>query len=139
MLQPMFSGWELWLFLVGLAIGIAVTGVTLVRLPRADDDIGPDERPAEAAWIAGTIERYGGVAPVSFVEEVLELHQAYRTARRPPFTPSVPAPPVPPPRPPAPLGYVPPPPGPPPAAPRGAPAPPPVAPRSAPPPPPPPR
>ena len=49
--------------------------------------MGALERPAEAAWISAVIERYGGIAPPSLVEEVLDLHQAYlrdpRLARTP--------------------------------------------------------
>jgi hypothetical protein len=87
MLAPMIEAWEAWLLVVGLAIGGATTAVLLVRLPRREDDVDPRERRTEAAWIAGTIDRYGGVAPVSLVEEVLDLHQAYLQLQRPPTTP----------------------------------------------------
>ena len=40
-----------------------------------------DQRAAEAAWIARTIERHGGNAPESFVEEVLDLHAAWAEER----------------------------------------------------------
>ncbi len=79
----MIEAWVLWVFLVGLVAGGVVTGLLLVRLPRAEDDVGAAERPAEAAWIGAVIERGGGVAPASLVEEVLDLHQVYlRDARR---------------------------------------------------------
>ena len=79
----MIEAWVLWVFLVGLVAGGVVTGLLLVRLPRAEDDVGSAERPAEAAWIGAVIERGGGVAPASLVEEVLDLHQVYlRDARR---------------------------------------------------------
>ena len=107
MLPAMIDGWALWLLLVGLAIGAAGTGVMLVRLPREDDDIGQAERRSEAMWIASTIERHGGVAPASLVEEVLDLHGAYLASPRAPVPAGASAPPVPP-LPPA---------GPPPAAP----------------------
>jgi hypothetical protein len=98
MLSDMLDGWALWLLLVGLGIGGAVTWVLLVRLPRDEADVGPEERSAEAAWIAATIERGGGVAPRSFVEEVLDLHQAYLHAPRigagRPSTDNVAAPPA---------------------------------------------
>lgn len=115
MLAAMIEGWVLWLLLVGLAIGATVTAVALVRLPRQTDDIGMAERRAEAAWIAGTIERHGGIAPPSLVEEVLDLHEAYLQAPRvsvsqdagpPPLAP----PPAPPLTPPPPGAGVPPPP-----------------------------
>jgi hypothetical protein len=77
MLHDMMDGWALWLLVVGLVLGAVIAGLLLVRLPRDESDVAPDERPVEAAWIAATIERRGGVAPASFVEEVLDLHQAY--------------------------------------------------------------
>ena len=90
MLARMIEAWVLWVLLVGLAAGGVVTWLLMVRLPRAEDDVSPAERPAEAAWISAVIERYGGVAPPSLVEEVLDLHQAYlRDPRlaRPPMVP----------------------------------------------------
>jgi hypothetical protein len=77
MLPDMIEAWVLWVFLVGLVAGGVVTWLLMVRLPRREDDVGAAERPAEAAWIHATITRYGGVAPTSLVEEVLDLHQAY--------------------------------------------------------------
>ena len=88
MLAAMIELWEGWLLVVGLAIGGATTAVLLLRLPRQEDDIDPHERRTEAAWVAGTIERHGGVAPTSLVEEVLELHQAYLQLQRPPQPPA---------------------------------------------------
>jgi hypothetical protein len=90
MLARMIEAWVLWVLLVGLAAGGVVTWLLMVRLPRAEDDVSPAERPAEAAWISAVIERHGGVAPPSLVEEVLDLHQAYlRDPRlaRPPMAP----------------------------------------------------
>lgn len=98
MLRRMIDDWALWLLLVGFAAGVAVTGVLLWRLPRREDDLPVEERQVEAAWIARTIERHGGSAPESFVEEVLELHQAYLRLARPPGPPAgAVVPPVPPP------------------------------------------
>jgi hypothetical protein len=94
MLANMIDGWVLWLLLVGIAIAVAVTVVLLVRLPREEDDVGVSERRAEAAWIAGTIERHGGVAPTSLVAEVLDLHQAYLGTPRPPRAAGPPATPM---------------------------------------------
>ena len=110
MLAAMIEGWSVWLLLVGLAIGVATTWVLTVRLPRDEDDVSPEERHAEAAWIATTIDRYGGMAPPSFVEEVLDLHQAYlrtpRAAALPARTTPSAIPPGPPPGPPPPRpGY----------------------------------
>lgn len=84
----MIESWVLWLVLVGLAVGVAVAWLLVVRLPRDEDDVGAAERQAEAEWIAAIIERHGGVAPRPFVEEVLELHQAYLREPRPPEPPA---------------------------------------------------
>jgi hypothetical protein len=73
----MIEAWALWLFIVGLIAGGVITWLAMVRLPRSEDDVSAAERPAEAAWISRVIERHGGVAPASLVEEVLDLHQAY--------------------------------------------------------------
>jgi hypothetical protein len=98
MLSHMIDEWALWLLLVGFAVGVAATAVLLWRLPRREDDVAAEERRVEAAWIADTIERHGGSAPESFVEEVLDLHQAYLGLARPPGPPpGVAVPPVPPP------------------------------------------
>jgi hypothetical protein len=87
MLASMVEAWVLWLFIVGVAVGVVAALVVAVRLPRQEDDVGDLERPSEAAWISSIIERHGGVAPASLVEEVLDLHQAYlrdpRLARPP--------------------------------------------------------
>jgi hypothetical protein len=87
MLAAMVDTWVLWLFIVGVAVGAVVALVVAVRLPRQEDDVSDLERPAEAAWISSVIERHGGIAPASLVEEVLDLHQAYlrdpRLARPP--------------------------------------------------------
>lgn len=79
----MIEGWALWLFLVGLAVGIVTSLLLVVRLPRGEADVAEDERPAEAAWISSIIERHGGIAPWLLVEEVLHLHQAYLQRGRP--------------------------------------------------------
>lgn len=73
----MSDGFSLWLLLLGLVVGVAATWMLTARLARRDGDLTPGERTAEAAWIATTIEREGGVAPADLVEEVLELHAAY--------------------------------------------------------------
>jgi hypothetical protein len=82
MLAGMIEGWVLWLVLAGLAIGVFAAWLLLVRLPREEDDVSTAERRDEAEWIAATIERHGGVAPRPFVEEVLDLHQAYLRSPR---------------------------------------------------------
>ena len=91
----MIDAWMLWLVLVGLAIGLIVAWLLLVRLPPDESDASPSERRAEAAWIRGTIEFHGGIAPQTLVEEILDLHEAYlRDAAQPRMNP--PRPPLPP-------------------------------------------
>jgi hypothetical protein len=83
MLPAMIEGWVLWLFLAGLGSGVLATWLLVGRLPRQEGDVGEAERPAEAAWISSVIERHGGIAPASLVEEVLDLHQTYLERIRP--------------------------------------------------------
>jgi hypothetical protein len=96
MLAAMVETWVLWLFIVGVAIGVVATLVVAMRLPRQEDDVSALERPGEAAWISAVIERHGGIAPVSLVEEVLDLHATYladpRLARLPATMPVMLAP-----------------------------------------------
>ncbi len=66
-----------WLVLVGLGVGVALTWLSVVRLPRQEYDVEADEREEEAALIAATIESRGGVCPVPLALEVLDLHQEY--------------------------------------------------------------
>jgi hypothetical protein len=66
-----------WLLIAGIGIGIAIAWLVMGRLPRTDADLREEERATEAAWISRTISAYGGVAPPSLVEEVLELHAHY--------------------------------------------------------------
>lgn len=73
----MVEQYLVWVLLVGIAAGAAVTWFVVGRLPRRSDDISPPELAAEADWISRAIELRGGVAPASLVEEVLELHLEY--------------------------------------------------------------
>ena len=73
----MKDGYAWWLVLVGLAVGLAVMWLALVRLPRDEDDIDLDERDHEAGWIGATIESRGGICPQPLAAEVLELHHEY--------------------------------------------------------------
>jgi hypothetical protein len=73
----MNDGYTWWLVILGIGIGIAVVLLLAVPLRRREDDVTRDERAAEAAWISATIERDGGIAPASLVQEILELHRDY--------------------------------------------------------------
>jgi hypothetical protein len=71
-----------WALVLGLVIGGALVWFAIGRLPRSGEEIPPEERSAEAAWISRTINERGGMAPNDLVEEMLELHTEYldRTA-----------------------------------------------------------
>jgi len=63
-----------WALVVGLALGGALVWFAIGRIPRAADELAPDERRAEAEWLSAEINSRGGVAPVELVDEILELH-----------------------------------------------------------------
>jgi hypothetical protein len=71
------DAWVWWLFAIGLAVGAATVWFVRGTIVRKEDDLAVDERSLEAGWVADTIERSGGVAPVQLVEQVLELHRDY--------------------------------------------------------------
>lgn len=66
-----------WTLIVGLAVGGALVWFAVGRLPRSGEEIPPEERAAEAAWISQTINNRGGLAPLDLAEEVLDLHAEY--------------------------------------------------------------
>ncbi len=66
-----------WALIVGLAVGGALVWFAIGRLPRSSEEIPPEERAAEAAWISQTINSRGGLAPPDLIEEVLDLHAEY--------------------------------------------------------------
>lgn len=76
----MNDGYMWWLVLVGLAVGVVLTWLTVARLPRHEYDVGDDEREEEATLIATTIEARGGICPAPLALEVLDLHQEYLAA-----------------------------------------------------------
>ena len=68
---------DLWLIVVGLAIGAGLAALVMVDLRRSDDDVSGREVRSEAAWIADTLRREEIAADADAVEEVLRLHRAY--------------------------------------------------------------
>lgn len=78
----------LWALLVGLAVGVAVTWFALGRLPRATDDVGPEERIVEASWISRVLAGRGRQVAEELVEEVLALHDDYVSGPAPNLTPA---------------------------------------------------
>ncbi len=71
-----------WALVLGLIVGGTLVWFAVGRLPRSGEEIPPDERAAEAAWISDVISERGGAAPPDLVHEVLQLHVEYldRTA-----------------------------------------------------------
>ena len=68
---------NLWLLVLGIAAGAAVTWVVIGTIARNDDEVAAQEQAAEAEWIAGTIEEHGGRAPSELVAQILALHRRY--------------------------------------------------------------
>ena len=68
---------NLWLLILGIAAGAAVTWLVIGTIARSDDEIASSEAAAEADWIARTIEEHGGRAPLLLVEQILSLHRRY--------------------------------------------------------------
>jgi hypothetical protein len=68
---------NLWLLVLGIAAGAAVTWVVIGTIARNDDEVAAEEQAAEAEWIAGTIEQHGGRAPTQLVAQILTLHRRY--------------------------------------------------------------
>jgi hypothetical protein len=71
------SPFDIWLIIVGLAIGAGLAWLVMLDLRRRDDDIAAAESQAEAAWIADTLRSRDIAADDEAVEEVLRLHRAY--------------------------------------------------------------
>lgn len=68
---------DVWLIIVGLAIGAGLAWLVMLDLRRRDDDIAAGESRAEAGWIADTLRNREIAADAEAVEEVLRLHRAY--------------------------------------------------------------
>jgi hypothetical protein len=68
---------NLWLLVLGIAAGAAVTWVVIGTISRNDDEVAAEEQVAEAEWIARTIEEHGGRAPSELVTQILALHRRY--------------------------------------------------------------
>ena len=68
---------NIWLLVLGIAAGAAVTWVVIGTISRNDDEVAAEEQAAEAEWIAQTIEEHGGRAPTQLVAQILGLHRRY--------------------------------------------------------------
>jgi len=71
------SEFNWWLLIVGLVIGAGLVWLILADSHRRDSDISAAELPAEAAWIAATMEEAGQPLDAETAERVLLLHRAY--------------------------------------------------------------
>lgn len=88
----MSDPFSFWVFLVLLSGAVAVIWLLTGRVARGDEDLAADERAIEAAWIAETIERWGGDVPLPVVEQVLDLHRRYLEGPPPELPAEPPAP-----------------------------------------------
>jgi hypothetical protein len=71
------SEFNWWLLIVGLVFGGGLVWLILADSQRRESEISQEELPAEAAWIAETLEDSGeGVDPAT-AERVLRLHRTY--------------------------------------------------------------
>jgi hypothetical protein len=66
-----------WALALGLVAGAAAVWFALGRLPRRSDDVGDQEREAEAAWISSVVHGEGAAVTPATAERVIELHTQY--------------------------------------------------------------
>jgi hypothetical protein len=71
------SEFNWWLLIVGLVIGAGLVWLILADSHRRESEISDIELPAEAAWIAATMEEAGQPLGAETAERVLLLHRAY--------------------------------------------------------------
>ncbi len=69
------SEFSIWLLLVGLVAGGALTWLVLGELSRRDEEIDEREMRAEATWLADTLAR--PVLDAALAEDVLRAHRRY--------------------------------------------------------------
>jgi hypothetical protein len=71
------SEFNWWLLIVGLVIGAGIVWLILADSQRRESEISQTELPAEAAWIAATLEDSDQPIDAETAERVLRLHKAY--------------------------------------------------------------
>jgi hypothetical protein len=71
------SEFNWWLLIVGLVVGAALVWLILADSHRRESEISQAELPAEAAWIAATMDEAGQPIDADTAERVLVLHRAY--------------------------------------------------------------
>jgi hypothetical protein len=71
------SEFNWWLLIVGLVFGAGLVWLILADSQRRESEISQAELPAEAAWIAATLEETDDAVDADTAERVLRLHRAY--------------------------------------------------------------
>src|SRR4051794_40341479 len=71
------SEFNWWLLIVGLVFGAGLVWLILADSQRRESEISQEELPAEAAWIAETLEAGGEDVDPETAERVLRLHSTY--------------------------------------------------------------
>ena len=71
----MAAEFNVWLLLVGIVGGGALTWLVLAVLDRRDAEIDDEELRAEAAWLAGAVG--DGRLDAALAEDVLRAHRRY--------------------------------------------------------------
>jgi hypothetical protein len=71
------SEFQWWLLIVGLVIGGTVVGLLTANFSRDETDLDPDERDAEATFIAGHLRAAGHLIDAADAARVLEAHREY--------------------------------------------------------------
>jgi hypothetical protein len=71
------SEFNWWLLIVGLVFGAGLVWLILAESQRRESEISQEELPAEAAWIAETLEAGGDDIDPETAERVLRLHRTY--------------------------------------------------------------
>ena len=71
------SEFNWWLLIVGLVLGAGLVWLILADSNRRESEIADAELPAEAAWIAATLQESGEPIDAETTQRVLRLHRAY--------------------------------------------------------------
>ena len=71
----MNAEFNLWLLIVGVALGAALAWLVLADMNRRDEEIGREETAAEAGWLARTIG--DSRLDADLAERVLQAHRRY--------------------------------------------------------------
>jgi hypothetical protein len=77
------SEFNWWLLIVGLVFGAGLVWLVLADSQRRESEISQAELPAEAAWIAETLEDSGENVDAATAERVLRLHRTYLSSLPP--------------------------------------------------------